>query len=114
LYVRLAEKELAMLYLRRDDYRAAIALFDKFADMDPVEEEFRAFGLAGQCIVLSLQGKYQESAAQLDQLASLLDKLDPQMQEMLRAIVARNQAEINPRDPELWKKWVNEQLGDDG
>jgi serine/threonine-protein kinase len=113
LYVRFAEKQLALLYLRRDDYAAALALFDRFADLDPVEEEFRAFGLAGQCIVLSLQGRFQESAARLDALAPIRDKLDPQMQEMLRAIIARNRGQINPADPGNWKAWLEDRLDEE-
>jgi serine/threonine-protein kinase len=113
-YVRLAEKELALLYLRRDDYQAALALFNKFAELDPIEEEFRAFGLAGQCIVLSLEGKYKESAVKLDQLTGMREKLDPQMVQMLGAVAARNREAVKPQDPERWKEWVQERLSDDG
>ena len=77
-FVRRAEQQLARLYMQQDDYPRALALFQKFADMDDTEEEFKAFGLAGVAAVLSYQGHPEQAAHDLAELWPLRQHLDSQ------------------------------------
>ena len=54
-YTRRAKQSLALLYLQEYDYRRAMELFDEFAGYNDAEVQFKAFGLAGQAIVLNRQ-----------------------------------------------------------
>ena len=113
-YVRLAEQELAMLYLRRDDYAAADELFTKFANLGDVEEELRAFGLAGQCVVLCLQGDHERSVAKMNELFELRDKLrDPGMQLLLRQAIMQNRRALKFQTSQQWEAWAQARFDDD-
>ena len=74
-FARRAEQQLARIYLREGDFDRAMAIFEKLAALGDDEPELRAFGLAGKCGVLSLRGQYRESAAVLEQLWPIRDKL---------------------------------------
>jgi hypothetical protein len=60
-YVDRANQQLALLYLREGNYDNAMDIFEKFSYRGDSEVELRAFGLAGQAVVLSYQGNYKES-----------------------------------------------------
>jgi serine/threonine-protein kinase len=75
LFRQYAEQRLATLYLAKRRYDEAQAIFDKFAQLGDSEPQFRAFGLAGQAVLLNLRGdqdheNYKRSQQVLDRLQS--------------------------------------------
>ena len=64
-----------MLYLHEGEFDRAMAIFDKLAKLGGDAVELQAFGLAGQCVILSRRGHYRESAAFFAQLLPIRDKL---------------------------------------
>ncbi len=70
LYRHYAKQHLATLYLTKRRYDEAQAIFDKFAEFSDSEPQFRAFGLAGQAVLLNLHGEYKRSQQVLDRLQS--------------------------------------------
>jgi eukaryotic-like serine/threonine-protein kinase len=112
--VRRAEQQLAQIHLREGDYVAALQLFDKFAAAPESQPELRAFGLAGQCGVLTLQGKYRESANVFAQLFPIRDKLqNRQMQQMVERAIRRDQKELGPQSPAQFEQFLRG-FDDDG
>jgi serine/threonine-protein kinase len=65
-----AEQHLATLYLAKRRYDEAQAIFDKFAEFSESAPQFRAFGLAGQAVLLNLNKDYKRSQQKLDSLQS--------------------------------------------
>jgi serine/threonine-protein kinase len=101
-YCRRAQQQLARLYLNSLEYDKALAAFQELANLGDAQPEFRAFGLAGWAIVLSLQDKHQESAQIMGELFSLRRSLeDPAMREMLRFAADKNRTALAPLNPEL-------------
>jgi hypothetical protein len=99
---------LARWYLEEDDYDRALPLFAKFAAMDEVEGQFRAFGLAGEAVVLALQGKSQQSAEKLADLWPLRGNLDGEMRDMVTQLVRRNQRALSQQSAKKWEEWFVE------
>ncbi|HZZ29041.1 MAG TPA: serine/threonine-protein kinase [Pirellulales bacterium] len=79
LYVPMAEVELALKYLKtfdQGDRDKALHLFEHLAKDYPNDDvQWRADGLAGQAIVLSLDGNYQESLAKILELDKFLNTI---------------------------------------
>jgi eukaryotic-like serine/threonine-protein kinase len=75
-YVNRARQNLALLYLREGSNDEALEQFKALASLDPSDEaDLRAFGLAGQCGILTMEGKYKESSVVLGELLPIQDKL---------------------------------------
>ena len=111
-FVRRAKQQLARIYLRKSDYDRALAAFRELAALEESEQELRAFGLAGECGVLSLEGKYAESAAIAEQLRPLRNKLkDPQMQKLVAYAIRKNRSQMGTESSKQWGKWLDEQFG---
>lgn len=113
-----AQQQLALLYLRRDDWNQAMAIFEKLADLNledkKTEEEFRAFGLAGQCGVWSLRGEYGKSNAILGRLAPIRDRLTSEpMRRFVANAVAKNCAKLGQQTTREWEQWLKEQFHED-
>jgi serine/threonine-protein kinase len=87
--ILMARQDLARRYLYQDRQTEAMELFRKFAESD--DPELRAFGLAGQSVVLARQGKHQESAEALAKLWPLHEKLDFAMRRMILAALQADQ-----------------------
>ena len=104
-YVRLANEQLGRLYLHAQDYTRALVVFTSLADLNNAEEEFRAFGLAGQCIVYSMRNEHAKSAQKLAELWPLRQHLDPAMGTLVSEVVERNQAALSPRSADQWREW---------
>jgi len=114
LAVRRAKQQLARIYLRDTNYQDALEIFDELAALGESEEEFRAFGLAGKCGVLTLQGEYRQSAAVMDELWPIRTKLkDRQIQEMLNRAVRKNRDNLGPQTTPQWERWLDEQFRED-
>jgi tetratricopeptide (TPR) repeat protein len=60
-FVDRANQQLALLFLKEGNYDKAMDIFEKFTYRGDGERELRAFGLAGQSVVLSYQDNYAES-----------------------------------------------------
>jgi len=110
--VEKARQQLGRIYLREGRYAEALEIFEHFIASS--DEQQRAFGLAGKCGVLTLQGKYQESAEVLERLWPIRDKLqDPQMQQMVEAVIRKNRAELGAQTASQWDQWLAEQFGEE-
>jgi serine/threonine-protein kinase len=115
LFVRRANQQLARLYLNELDYEKAMEKFNELAALGDDQPEFQAFGLAGQAIALSLQGRHDQSAQVMSRLWTRRDRLeDPEIREMLRAATAENRRALEAQDPRLaeqlqrWQDHLNE------
>jgi len=107
--VHRADQQRARIALGEGNYRLASELFQKFAAMD--DEEYRAFGLAGQCGLLSREGRYKESAAVAERLWPIHDKLaDPRMKEMVTRAIQRDRSSLGAQSSSKWKEWLDEQF----
>jgi eukaryotic-like serine/threonine-protein kinase len=116
-YILLAKQQLARLYLlKKGDDERAYQLFDELANLDPVEKKFRAFGLAGKCVVLSHRGEHAASAELLAELMPLRDQLDQlggEMRKMLEYAIDKNRQAMSRQAAKEWKAWVARQAEDE-
>ena len=110
--VRRAETSLARYYLGRDRLIDAAALFAKYAIADRTTSgQDRAFGLAGQCGVLSLRGQCDESDAVLRRLWPIHNRLDNrQMKRLLEYAIERNRSKLGQQTAREWDRWLAEQF----
>jgi hypothetical protein len=114
-YVLRAKQQLARIYLRQRDYPPALATFDALAAAPDQDREFRAFGLAGKCLVLTLLKRYRESADVLEELWSCRQDLkDWQMRRMLDYVIRENRSKLGPQTGAEWDVWLNEQFHPEG
>ncbi len=104
-YGRMAKQELALLYLRNNDQAGARRIFDEFANLEAVEESFRAFGLAGQCIIASLENRHEDALRKLAELTPVRSKLNVRMMELLSHAVRASLRALNRENDELWNEW---------
>lgn len=114
-WVYRAKQQLARIYVKEEDDRRAAAIFKEFALLGETDPELRAFGLAGQCWLLTKQHKYRQSAEVLSQLLPIRSRLrDPLMQQMLNYAIRRNLSELGPLTTQQWKDWLEKQRFEDG
>jgi serine/threonine-protein kinase len=122
-YVPMADEQLAKLYLRQDNYDAALQLFKKFAGDDKIENRYIAFGLAGECVVYSLQRDqdgFARAAAKLGNLAGGLEPdkleklhLDRQMVRLVGTALSKNQKATTTQQSADWDKWLDAHFRDE-
>lgn len=110
LFVLRAQQQLARLYLQDDDYDRAMTVFNEFAEQPDVEVQFRAFGLAGQAIVLALEGKNHESAGKLAELWPMRQSLDSQMKGLIGYVLRKNQKELTSPATDQWTRYLQPSL----
>lgn len=110
-YVRKAKQELALIYLRNNNYAAARRIFDEFANLESVEEDFRAFGLAGLIVLDSVEQRHEAALHRAAELAPLREKLEPRMGELLSHAIRASLRALNREDDELWQQWQNDRFG---
>jgi hypothetical protein len=110
-YVRKAKQELALIYLRNNNYAAARRIFDEFANLESVEEDFRAFGLAGLIVLDSVEQRHEVALHRAAELAPLREKLDPRMGELLSHAIRASLRALNRENDELWQQWQNDRFG---
>jgi serine/threonine-protein kinase len=93
-----AKQKLAGICLKEDNDQEAMKIFKEFASLDASEPELRAYGLAGECWILTTkQHKYHESANLLQELLPIRSKLeDPLMGKMLDYVIHKNGVELGP------------------
>ena len=104
------KQQLARHYLARNELDKAMAYFDELAKLDQAERELVAFGLAGRCVVLSLQGRYRESAETLIELEPLRDAVPSDMQRLLAHAIQRNRRALGPQTAQDWDRWLEQQI----
>jgi serine/threonine-protein kinase len=90
-FVDRANQQLALFYLREGRREEAKKIFDDLANLGDDERELRAFGLAGQSVVLSYEGKYNESMKIINEfLPQFINYLNPQMDRYVQEAIKRN------------------------
>ncbi len=102
-----AKQHLARWYLERFELDRAMKIFDEFARINDAEVQFKAFGLAGQAMVLSRQGKRAQLAKKLGELYPIRDKLDAESRTWVRLLLANNARQTSGSDGR-WKAWLKE------
>lgn len=108
-----ARQQLAMIYLRDERNDPALAIFADLATRD--DEELRAFGLAGQCGILTMHGDYRKSAELMERLQPIRDKLvDPRMRQMIFYAWRTIQAKLGAPTPAQWEKWLKQHFPEAG
>ena len=105
-----AQQQLARLYLDDDDFPRAMTVFTDFANQPDTEKQFRAFGLAGQALVLALEGRHEESAAKLGDLWPLRQSLDPQMRNLMTYVLRKNHKALAGPVTDQWAKFLQPTL----
>jgi eukaryotic-like serine/threonine-protein kinase len=113
-WVNRAKQQLAMIYLRDEDYDRALEIFQELASLDDTEKELQAFGLAGESGILTMQGEYQKSAAMIDRLLPNIDKLDPRMRKMVEYAMRTNRAKLGGPTPAQWQNWLKQHFPEAG
>ena len=106
-----ARRELGMLYLQQGAEDKALQQFDALAGLrDDTDAEFRAFGLAGQAVVLSLKEEHAKSNAQ----ACGIVAHDGQTRSIraccksVRDVVRENDLVLKRQTDEQWEKLFQE------
>ena len=99
-YALRAKQQLALLLIQQDDLPRSLALYEELAAVDPTEEQFRAYGLAGQAFVYSLQGKHRESADKLADLWPLRQHLDVQTRTRVEQLRDETRRALGPTSRE--------------
>jgi serine/threonine-protein kinase len=114
LYGMRAKEQLARLYLQEDEYQKALAIFNEFAEQPSVEVRFRAFGLAGQAVVYTIQKKYAQSAEKLAELWPHREELDPQMKNLMAYVLRKNKEKLAGKSTESWTEFLETPAGERG
>jgi serine/threonine-protein kinase len=83
-----ADQELARLYWKDNRLDEALALFNKFAARN--EDDYKAFGLAGQTLVHTKLGQLDQAAQTMGALMPLWKRLDGRMLLEMQYAVAAN------------------------
>jgi serine/threonine-protein kinase len=125
LYVNYAKQQLATLLMAKRRFDEAQQIFDEFAVFGEADPQFRAFGLAGQAILLNLRGDYNQSQRILERLQSpakpasaeangggtgdrarksplLFDLLDDKMRQAVTETIHRNVEKLNIKMGQEW------------
>jgi eukaryotic-like serine/threonine-protein kinase len=108
-----ADEQLALVYFSEHDYDRARPIFEMLAELGD-EPELKAFGLAGQCGLLSLDKKNDEAAALLAQLLPIKDKLTSEpMKQLVKHVIdamKKNRSKLGPSTRKEWDLWLNQQF----
>ncbi|HEX3654777.1 MAG TPA: protein kinase [Pirellulales bacterium] len=126
-YVARSHQELALYYLQQNRLPEALELFRALA-ATPLSQpdlrgrrgpnpgagtstlsarSLRAFGLAGESIVLTLQGHHEQSARLLAELAPLRSDLDPRLSRLMLYPLAANRRVLDEKQAKEWDDWTH-------
>ena len=94
-YRGLAEKELAELYLTQDRRNEALEIFGQFVSRHSTDSKFHVYGLAGQYVMMVLDGEEQSAFQIFESLWPRRRKLAPFAPE-ITARVYRHARDQNP------------------
>ena len=113
-YVDTARQQIALIYLHGDEFNKALELFEQFSQPEQ-SKEFQAFGLAGQVVVHTLTGHYDDATHAYYQLRPLRNHLrDRRMRnEVLSAVrlLESKQKALKKQTAQEWEEWENERFG---
>ncbi len=134
-YAPRANQQLARYYLQHDRLDDALNIFEDFSDLDAVEMEYRAFGLAGECVVYFIQARQEKNPAKHaillrkandceEELAKLAGGLEPEKlvkvikdRQMVQAIgnvlVLQRDDPNKKSESEAWGKWLESHFHDE-
>ncbi|HEX4148859.1 MAG TPA: protein kinase [Pirellulales bacterium] len=134
-YVTRARQELALYYLQQSRLPEALELFRQLAATPASQPDLRgrrspgpgsasnntlltarslrAFGLAGESVVLTLQGHHEESARLLAELASLRGDLDPRLGRLILYPLNANRRVMDSKLAKEWDDWARKLPHDD-
>ena len=129
-YVPLAQEELAWQYFLDRDNERARKLFQDLERYSDLDRRFRAFGLAGSALLLSREGRKDESAYKLTQLFELTGGTDPRafqnvfgdfpssaerfIMEAVATLVTRNNSELSSAARQEWEAIRDSLVPSDG
>ncbi len=114
-WVNRAKQQLALIYLREENYDRALEIFGELASLDEIESEFRAFGLAGQAGILTMRGEYQKSETLMARLLPIIDKLtDPRLRQMVIYARRTNQSKLKVESSKEWEQWLKQHFPEPG
>ncbi len=108
-----AKQQLAWLYLEQDDYTRAMTIFDELTKRDKIETQNRAFGFAGQAVVRSLQGNFEQATSALADLVPVRDKLDPRLARMVSSLFDKYQKELRQKSTGDLEQWLKKNFPGD-
>jgi hypothetical protein len=126
-FIARSRQELALYYLQQDRLPEALDLFRALAATSLSQSELRgrrgpganpgtsgltarnlrAFGLAGESIVLTLQGHHEQSARLLAELAPLRSELDPRLSRLMLYPLAANRRVLDKKLAKEWDDWTH-------
>ena len=106
-YARRSRQGLALFDLWGYEYVRAKELFDECAAYNAAELQFRAFGLAGQAIVLIHLNKFNEAANKLTQLWPHRDQLDGEMRVLVSGVLRDRGVPGDYRSFRQWRNWFD-------
>ena len=87
-YNRYAKQQLARIYYQRRNYDAALKLFHELAIADPNDNVLKAYGRAGEVIILTRQGRQEEADRAIQFVTPLLEHLkDRELQNAITPIL---------------------------
>ena len=116
VWVPRAQEELYWLYLQQNRLDEALGVAESLTRLtDETEAEFRDFGLAGQSVVLTMQGKHDRAAQALAQLDPLKQRLSQQMRQQLLFVFKENQRLLQGSDKQTaqqWDEWRRKQAAE--
>jgi serine/threonine-protein kinase len=101
-----AQQGLSLLYLRDYEYARAKEIFDEFAAYNDAEVQLRAFGLAGQAVVLIRENNFTEAADKLTRLWPQRNQLDGEMRVLVGIVLSERRIPGNFQSFRLWREWL--------
>ncbi|HEV2970816.1 MAG TPA: serine/threonine-protein kinase [Pirellulales bacterium] len=119
-YVPRANQQLARYYLQHDRWDDALKLFEQFAKHND-DPPYKAFGLAGECVVYYLEKNQKKSSEKALELSTVAGGLEPAKLEslldrqMMQAVsyAIRKDLAADSQSPALWDKWLEQHFHDE-
>ena len=115
LWVQRSKQQLARYYLVHDSYDKAMEIFDEFVNLGGPDEKLKAFGLAGQFVVLALEEKFREATPKLDQLRPIMQGLasSPYMEQLFRQTLQNVWIRGNREIDQEFQEWLDQQFSEE-
>ena len=118
--------------MQKDKTADALQIFQKFAHFDDAEVHYKAFGLAGECVVYSIMpGREKDSAEKIDELQRLLRRPndppgtwrnpnrleialgDPYLVRALGYAMRKETKSVDKQNATEWEKWTDSHFHDE-
>ena len=105
----LARKQLAEIYLKQDRRYEALKIFDDFAGAGETDENYLAYGLAGQYVIMTLDQEHDSAANVLQRLwpvRNVLKGFDPGMLRRVYELILKNDRPADRDKQAEIDKWL--------